>query len=316
MSKKQSCDSTSYTGGFKITRQPDGMFVATKGDTQLKAKTAQELNEQITKFNKNQPATDNQEACSDVAPPQLNEYFFEIHSKIPREGPGDNTSTRRAYKMLKDLPEKPRLLDIGCGPGMQTIELAKISNAEITALDFHQPFLDEFAKNAEAKGVKGKIKIIQGDMCNLGFEPKSFDVIWCEGAIFIIGFEKGLREWRKFLSDKGYIAVTEMCWIDPNPPKEIKDYLTKMYPPIKTLKENLQIIKDAGYQIMGYFVLPDASWWENYYLPISAKLPGLKKKYQGNAEALASIAHEELQIEMFHKYSKHYGYVFYVMQAQ
>jgi ubiquinone/menaquinone biosynthesis C-methylase UbiE len=245
----------------------------------------------------------------------LNQYFFEIHSGIPREGPGDNRSTRRAFKMLT-LPEKPRLLDIGCGPGMQTIELAKISNAEITALDFYQPFLDELAKKVQAEGLNGKIKIVQGDMCSLGFEPKSFDLIWCEGAVFIIGFEKGLREWRKLLSDKGYIALTEMCWIDPNPPKEIKDYLTELYPPIKTLKENLQIIKDAGYQIVGYFVLPDSSWWENYYLPISAKLPKLKKKYQGNNEALATIAAEELEIEMFRKYSKHYGYVFYVIQAQ
>jgi hypothetical protein len=55
MSKKQSCDSTSYTGGFKITRTPDGTFTATKGATQLKAKTAEELNEQIKKFNKSNP---------------------------------------------------------------------------------------------------------------------------------------------------------------------------------------------------------------------------------------------------------------------
>lgn len=216
--------------------------------------------------------------------------------------------------MLTDLPEKPRLLDVGCGPGMQTIELAKISNAEITALDFNQAFLDELAIHAKAEGVSEKIKIIQGDMTNLGFEEKSFNVIWCEGAIFIIGFEKGLREWRRFLADKGYIALTEMCWIDPNPPKEVKDYLTKVYPPIKTVKENLQIIKDAGYQIVGYFVLPESSWWEHYYLPILSKLPGLKKKYQGNSEALATIAAEEEEIEMFRKYSKHYGYVFYVLQ--
>jgi ubiquinone/menaquinone biosynthesis C-methylase UbiE len=246
----------------------------------------------------------------------LSKYFFEIHNGIPREGPGDNRSTRRAYKMLTDLPEKPRLLDIGCGPGMQTIELAKISNAEITALDFYQPFLDEMTKKVQVEGVAGKIKIIQGDMCNLGFEPKSFDVIWCEGAIFIIGFEKGLREWRKLLVDKGYIAVTEMCWIDPNPPKEVKDYLTKMYPPIKTVKENLQIIKDTGYKVVGYFVLPESSWWENYYLPILSKLAVLKKKYQDNKEALEAIVAEELEIEMFQKYSKHYGYVFYVMQAE
>jgi ubiquinone/menaquinone biosynthesis C-methylase UbiE len=34
-------------------------------------------------------------------------------------------------------------LDIGCGLGMQTIELAKLSKGQIDALDNHQPFLDQ-----------------------------------------------------------------------------------------------------------------------------------------------------------------------------
>lgn len=313
MSKKQSCDTTSYTGGFKITVTPDGTFVATKGNNTLKAANAEEINKLIQEFNKTNPPEE-KEGSECEGGPVLNEYFFEVHSNLPREGPGDNKSTRRAYRMLTDLPEKPRFLDIGCGPGMQTIELAKISNAEITALDFYQPFLDELAGHAKAEGVSEKIKIVQGDMTNLGFEEKSFNTIWCEGAIFIIGFERGLRDWSKFLADKGYLAVTEMCLIDPNPPKEVTEYLKKVYPPIKTVKENLQIIKDTGYQIVGYFVLPESSWWENYYLPILAKLPAMKAKYKDNKEALAVIEAEEKEIEMFRKYSKHYGYVFYVMQ--
>jgi len=33
-------------------------------------------------------------------------------------------------------------VDIGCGPGMQTLELARISGGRIVAVDNHQPFLD------------------------------------------------------------------------------------------------------------------------------------------------------------------------------
>ncbi len=315
MSKKESCDTTSYTGGFKITVTSDGTFVATKGNNTLKAANAQEINELIKKFNGTNPPTEDAGSECSVGP-VLNKYFFEVHSNLPREGPGDNRSTRRAYRMLTGLPEKPRLLDIGCGPGMQTIELAKISNAQITAMDNNQTLLDELAQHAKAEGVSDKIKIVKGDMYCLGFGENSFDVLWCEGAIFIIGFEKGLREWRKFIVEKGYLALTEMCWIDPNPPKQVKDYITQVYPPIKTVKESLQLIKDCGYNIVGYFVLPESSWWENYYLPILAKLPAMKAKYQGNSEALAVIAAEEQEIEMFRKYSKHYGYVFYVMQKE
>ena len=112
----------------------------------------------------------------------LNNIFFEIHSGLPREGPGDNESTKKAYLMLRNLPEEPRVLDVGCGPGMQTIALAKLSRGRIIALDNHQQFLDDLKRKAEAEGVSGRIKVVNGDMCALNFMAKSFDVIWAEGV--------------------------------------------------------------------------------------------------------------------------------------
>jgi ubiquinone/menaquinone biosynthesis C-methylase UbiE len=83
--------------------------------------------------------------------------FWEIHSGLPREGPGDNASIRRAFLMAAELPAAPRILDVGCGPGMQTLELAKISGGQITAVDIHQPFLDELQRRARRKpGSTGK----------------------------------------------------------------------------------------------------------------------------------------------------------------
>ncbi len=218
--------------------------------------------------------------------------------------------------MLTELPTKPRILDVGCGPGMQTIEIAKLSNGEITAVDNHQPFLDSLKRQAASEGVSENIKIVTANMGCLGFEAKSFDLIWSEGAIYNIGFEKGIREWRKFLADNGYLAVSELCWLSPNPPEEVKKFFLTCYPAMKLVDENLQIIKAAGYRVVGYFILPDSSWWNSYYTPIEAKLPALKVKYRDDKEALAVIACEELEIAMFHKYSRYYGYVFYVMQPQ
>ncbi len=37
-------------------------------------------------------------------------FFFEIHKDIPREGPGDNESTRKALSLLNDLPTEVRAL--------------------------------------------------------------------------------------------------------------------------------------------------------------------------------------------------------------
>ncbi|MCK5581393.1 MAG: class I SAM-dependent methyltransferase, partial [Candidatus Omnitrophica bacterium] len=76
------------------------------------------------------------------------EYIYELCELLPRGGPGDNESTRRAFDAIPKLSEQPLILDIGCGPGMQTLELAKISKGKITALDNYQGFLDILMKKA------------------------------------------------------------------------------------------------------------------------------------------------------------------------
>lgn len=244
----------------------------------------------------------------------LPKIFFELHSNLPREGPGDNESTMKAYRMLKELPENPRILDVGCGPGMQTIQLAKLSGAKIVALDFHQPFLDELEASAEKENLQDKIVTVLGSMFDLKFEDKSFDLIWSEGAIFVIGFEKGLQEWKHLLADNGYLVVSEMCWLRPDLPDEIVEAMKDMYPVIKSVEGNLDVAKKAGYRVVDSFVLPSKSWWDNYYNHVQEKLPALKEKYKDDKEAMEFMAFEDMEIAMFRKYSDYYGYVFYILQ--
>jgi len=245
---------------------------------------------------------------------KLPEFFWTVHSGLPRAGPGDNRSTRRAYMMLEDLPKNPRILDVGCGPGMQTVELAKLSGGQIVALDFHEPFLEQLKEAVKEAGVEDRVKVMEGDMRNMKFDDDSFDVVWSEGAIFIIGFEKGLREWSRLLTPRGYVVVSELCWLKQAAPQEAKDYITQMYPVIKTIEGNIEIVRNSGYRLVGSFVLPSKSWWDNYYTPIAVKLPSLKTGYKDDEEALQVIASEEKEIEMFRKYSDYYGYAFYIMQ--
>lgn len=247
---------------------------------------------------------------------KLPEVFWEIHSNLPREGPGDNKSTKKAYMTLKGLPKNPHILDIGCGPGMQTIELAKLSDGTIVALDFHQPFLKQLEKSAKEAYVQDRIEPVLGSMFDIKYDDGCFDLIWCEGAIFVIGFEKGLREWRRLLTINGYFVLSEMAWLRPDPPKEVVEFMENGYPEIKTAEENLEIAKSCSYRVVDSFVLPSKSWWDNYYTPIEAKLPSVREKYKDDKESLSFVDFTETEIEMFRKYSDYYGCVFYVLQAK
>ena len=242
------------------------------------------------------------------------DIFFELHRDIPREGPGDNASTRRAWSLLSGLPEQPRLLDVGCGPGMQTLELARLSAGSILAVDTHQPFLDELERQAVQEGVGAKIATLNKSMFELDFEPGSFDVLWSEGAIYIIGFEKGLREWQDLLKKGGYLAVTELSWLKPASPAEIKAFWSENYPGMKTLEENLEILRKAGYRETGHFVLPESSWWDDYYSPLEERIASLSEKYRDDEEAMALLKESKRESDLYRNYSEWYGYVFFVMK--
>ena len=126
------------------------------------------------------------------------EIFFEIHRDLPREAPGSDACTARALSMIPALPDDPRILDIGCGPGAQTLVLARQTGGRVTAIDTHQPFLDDLARRAERAGLTSRVHPQLGDMTALDFEEASFDVIWSEGAIYIMGLREGLTAWRRF----------------------------------------------------------------------------------------------------------------------
>jgi ubiquinone/menaquinone biosynthesis C-methylase UbiE len=244
------------------------------------------------------------------------DIFFDIHKDLPREGPGDSKSTRQALAWLKNLPPNPLILDIGCGPGMQTLDLARYTNGKVLAVDTHQPFLEQLQKRAQAAALSARITTANQSMFDLPFPKQSFDLLWSEGTIYIIGFEEGLRTWRSLLKPGGYLAVTEISWLKPNPPEAVHSYWMAEYPGMHNIEENLNSLRAAGYREIGHFTLPPSSWWTDYYNPIEARLPRLREKYRGKTEAEALLDATQKEIDIYRKFSDWYGYVFYVMQVE
>ena len=246
----------------------------------------------------------------------LSEFFYELFSDIPRQGPGSDECTRKAYMSLPNLALQPNILDVGCGSGMQTLELARISRGRITALDNYQPFLDDLGRRAKSEGLDNRINILNGSMFELPFARGTFDLIWSEGAIFIIGFEKGLREWKAFIRQGGYLVVSELSWIKPDAPDELRTYLEGEYPAIKNIAQNTEIVRQADYDEVANFILPKSGWWDNFYNPLQGRINQLRHKYAGNRQALMVLDDGQLEIDMYKKYSPYYGYVFYLMQTK
>ena len=101
------------------------------------------------------------------------DIIYEVfNADLPRQGPGDNESTKNAFSYLTDLPSEPCILDVGCGSGMQTLELAKLTNGRIIALDNHQPYLDELNKRAKNENFSHRITTTNQSMLDMKFDVK------------------------------------------------------------------------------------------------------------------------------------------------
>ena len=186
--------------------------------------------------------------------------FFEIHNDLPREGPGSFEATQKAYNAISSYLFKPFILDIGCGPGKQTIDLLKISDGNIIAIDNHKPFVEILDSKIKAEGFGNRASAQLGDMFNMQFKENMFELIWSEGAIYQIGFEKGLKEFKKFLKPKGFLSVTEATWLTDKPTKENIEFWQQEYPEMKSIEENLEIIRNSGYNLINNFTLDKSAW--------------------------------------------------------
>jgi SAM-dependent methyltransferase len=240
------------------------------------------------------------------------EVFREVQRGLPRQGPGNAESTLRALALCRGLPPRPEVLDIGCGPGLQTLALARALPGPITAVDLHPEYLEQLERAARAGGVADRVTTVVADMRALPFPDASFDLVWSEGAAYIMGFANAVAEWRQLLRPGGCLAVSELVWLTPDPPAEVADFFGQEYPAMADIETNLAIFEAAGYEVLGHLTLPEAAWWDDYYTPLAAKLPALRKRYRGDPDALAVVESTAREIEMRRRHPDAYGYESFV----
>ena len=234
------------------------------------------------------------------------EYFLSTE----RQGPGSPEVTLKALSFIDNLTDKSLIADLGCGTGGQTMVLAQHAPGSITGIDFFPGFIDRFNSNAEKLHLQDRVKGIVGSMDDLSFKEESLDLIWSEGAIYNIGFERGVNEWRKYLKTGGYIAVTESVWFTEERLAEIHDFWMSVYTEIDTIPNKVAQIQKAGYVPVATFILPENCWTKHYFAPQAKAEEIFLKKHVGNKTAEELVASNHHEAELYSKYKEYYGYAY------
>lgn len=241
------------------------------------------------------------------------DLLIDLHKGNKRQGPGGDEQTIQALQLagLASSSEPLKVADIGCGTGASTITLAKHLNADITAVDLFQDFLDLLNADAKKHGVANKITTLAGSMEELPFEEESLDVIWAEGAIYNMGFAKGVEYFKCFLKPGGILAASEITWLTNERPAEIQQHWDAEYPEIATASDKIKVLERHGFVLKGYFPLPQSCWIDNYYTPLEDTYNALLDKHNSD-DARAIIEAEKVEVSLYKKYQDYLSYGFYI----
>ena len=202
--------------------------------------------------------------------------------------------TRRAYRMLSEM-DKPRILDVGCGSGIPTLELARLSQGEVIGIDIDQPALDKFYRRIEDARLAERVQAENCSMFDMNFPDESFDIVWSEGSIYAIGFERGLREWKRLLKPRGSMVVHDEQG---------------------NVREKLEQISNCGYELLSYFMLSKEIWWTEYFAPLEKWIAESETKYIDDPQILEELHQSQEELEMFRKNPEQNSSVYFIMKRQ
>ena len=240
-------------------------------------------------------------------------YCYETHARLERQGIGSPEMTIKALSFLDDLNKISQVADFACGTGGQTMILAQNIAGKITGVDIYPQFIDILNDKAKRLNLQERVKGIVGNIVELPFQKEKFDLIWSEGVIDTIGFEKGISYWKGFLKMNGYIAVTCPSWLTNEHPAEVKKFWGDAGIALDTVGHNISIMEKVGYSFIAAFALPENCWTENYFIPREEAEKKLSGKYTGDKKDLEDyVANNKHEAELFSRYKEHYGYIFYI----
>ena len=241
------------------------------------------------------------------------QLLIDLHKRAKRQGPGGDIETEKAVGLAMIDPSVPlRIADIGCGTGSSAILLASLLNAQITAVDFLPDFLEILEANAKNLSLTEKISALACSMDELPFGDEEYDVIWSEGAIYNIGFEKGIRAWKRFLKTGGMLVVSEITWLTADRPSELQEYWNNEYPEIDMASSKTGILEKNGYSPVAYFVLPEHCWLDNYYRPMQDRFEEFLYRNGNSERAQAIVDAEKTEIALYEKHKGYYSYGVYI----
>lgn len=234
-------------------------------------------------------------------------YLYLAYNDLDRLSPPSVETTLNALDYIKYGGEEISILDIACGVGDKTILLANyFENSTVEAIDLFKHNVTSLEEKISQNSLENRIYAYEMDMHDLDFPNEEFDIVFCNAGIEILGFEKGLDEWRRLLKPNGYLIVSDVSWLK-KPSNDSKNFWMNNYDDVDTIENKINQIRDVGYEFIDYVITPKSDW-KDYYSKLEKNLNKLNS--DKSAKNFVKLIKKEMQT--YRQNSDDYTYVFYI----
>ena len=199
--------------------------------------------------------------------------------------------TRMAFESIPKM-DHPRILDIGYGTGIPMLEIAKLSDGEVTGIDIDQKALDRLNRKIQQERLSDRVKVINRSVYDTKFEDERFDLILEEGVIHLLDLKRTLTECSRIVKINGFMVTGEAT-----------NWATR----------KLKHFPRFGFKLIKEIQWESECWWAQYYAPLEEKINNLRNKYD-NLDDIKEIQGHLMEIEMVKNYPAGFDCVTYIMQ--
>jgi cyclopropane fatty-acyl-phospholipid synthase-like methyltransferase len=199
--------------------------------------------------------------------------------------------TRRTFARLPPL-DRPRILDIGCGQGLQTMELARLSGGEVVGIDIDEAAVAQFRRRLEPTDLRERISLRTKSLFDPGLAEQSFDILWEEGVMHLLEPEMSFAACHRLLKTRGYLVMHEtLDWFDATSER----------------------IPEWGFAIRDRCPLPTHYWWTDYGAPLERRIQHFRAEH-GDAAASPELTRYANEAAMIREDPDRFDCGFFILQ--
>lgn len=201
--------------------------------------------------------------------------------------------TREAYSMVEGL-NQPQILDIGCGNGTPTLELATLSGGLVIGIDTDQSALETFRKRIEERGLSDFVSAIHCSLYDTEFPDENFDLLWEEGVLHLLDPRRSFSECHRLLKSGGFLVGHERIeWFETTRPR----------------------LPEFGFKFIDQHLLPKHFWWTDYGAPLEKRIDSLLKSQPTLAQS-PEITRHKREVAAVKADPGHFDCGFFILQKQ